>query len=101
MKNEESQNSPSEISIALRYIIKSTALMVHHKHLRPDDLNIHIPIFDYTIPTHILEGLHSFIGIVFLALWIEINIRAAIKICKRIVSWWERIMSWRDSKRGK
>ena len=93
MKNEAYQNSPSEISIALRYIIKSTALMFHHKHLRPDDFNIHIPIFDYTIPTHIMEGLHSFIGVIFLALWIEVNIKAAIKICQRIVSWWDSYKS--------
>ena len=99
MKNEEYQNSPSEISIALRYIIKSTALMVHHKHLRPDDFNIHIPIFDYTIPTHIMEGLHSFIGMIFLALWIEVNIKAAIKIYKRTQSWC--VSWWHNSKWGK
>ena len=79
MKKNASK-SPPEISIALRYIIKSSALLAHHKHLRPGDLTIHIPIINFTIPTPALEFVHGFIGLVFLAFWIEINIRGILKI---------------------
>ena len=101
MRNKESDNRPTEISLTLRYIIKSTAFMAHHKHLRPGNFNFQIPMIDYTIPNDFWVFAHQIIGIALFALWIEINIRVVIKIAQRLVQWGHQVVHWIQTKRSK
>ena len=96
MENKGSQSPPVEISLALRYIIKSTALIAHHTKLRPDDFNLHIPAMNITLPSPIFEFVHFIIGAVFVYLWIEINVKVAKRYAKR---WWDIAHGWIRSRK--
>lgn len=103
MDNKIPQNQRSEISVALRYIIKSAALMAHHRHLKPIEFTYHIPMLNEVIiiPKEDLEYVHSFIGIVLLILWLKVNVVGAIEIYKSSVKWgksaievWKKCTKW-------
>ena len=56
--------SLNELPLSLRFIVKSSAFMAHHKHLKPSEgFNFIIPI-----PMIALEWFHSIIGLVLFIL---------------------------------
>ena len=60
--------SLSELPLSLRFIVKSSAFMAHHKHLKPSEgFNFLIPI-----PTIVLEWFHSIIGLVLFILLVRV-----------------------------
>ena len=60
--------SLSKLPLSLRFILKSSAFMAHHKHLKPSEgFNFLIPI-----PMIALEWFHSIIGLVLFILLVRV-----------------------------
>ena len=70
-----------EIPLALRFIVKSTAFMAHHQHLKPTG---DFDVFFFKIPQAWLIPIHSIIGLVLAILLIEITIIGGIAIGKNL-----------------
>ena len=76
--------SLSELPLSLRFILKSSAFMAHHKHLKPSEgFNFIIPI-----PMIALEWFHSIIGVVLFILLARV-------ILTFFLRWKENGFSWR------
>ena len=76
--------SLSELPLSLRFILKSSAFIAHHTHLKPSEgFNFIIPI-----PLIALEWLHSIIGLVLFILLAKV-------ILTFFVRWKENGFSWR------
>ena len=66
--SEKMTLSLSELPLSLRFILKSSAFMAHHKHLKPSEgFNFIIPI-----PMIVLEWFHSIIGLVLFILLVRV-----------------------------
>ena len=76
--------SLNELPLSLRFIVKSSAFMAHHKHLKPSEgFNFIIPI-----PMIALEWFHSIIGLVLFILLARV-------ILTIFYRWRENGFSWR------
>jgi len=60
--------SAIDLPLAIRFIVKSSAFIAHHKHLKPTEG------FDFIIPipTQVLESVHSIIGFVLFYLLVRV-----------------------------
>ena len=68
-----------DLTFALRFIVKSTAFMAHHQHLKPTG---DFDVFLFKIPQSWLIPIHSIIGLVLALLLFEITIIGGIAIGK-------------------
>ena len=77
-KNKD--DSIEKLPLSVRFIIKSLALMVHHKHLKPvEDHN-----FIITIPLPVLEFFHVVIGLFLLIFLVRVTVVSIIWSCKKL-----------------
>ena len=90
-KNKD--DSLEKLPLSVRFIIKSLALMVHHKHLKPvEDHNFIITIpspvedhnFIITIPSPVLEFFHVVIGLFLLIFLVRVTVDSIIWSCKKL-----------------
>ena len=69
--DNETESTPfslNKLPFSLRFILKSSAFMAHHKHLKPSEgFNFIIPI-----PMIALECFHSIIGLVLFILLVRV-----------------------------
>ena len=78
----------SELPLSLRFILKTSAFLAHHKHLKPSEgFNFIIPI-----PMIALEWFHSIVGLVLFILLVRVVLTSFKRYFNR---WKENGFSWR------
>ena len=100
-KIKEDSSKPLPLPLAVRYILKNAAFMVHHTKLHPGNSTFNIPIVDYTIPNAAMVEIHTFIGFILLILAVKIHVICVYEGCKATIRKWDTVVDWiRKNRRG-
>ena len=100
-KNKGSPSESLPLPLAVRYILKNAAFMVHHTKLHPGNSTFNIPIVDYTIPNSAMVEIHTFIGFILLILVVKIHVICAYELGKDAMRYLDSAVDWiRKNRKG-